>query len=72
MKKKKSIDEIQIKGHKQFRSFNYVVPSDPSSCAFFIVLTLISNNSRLIIKNVNVIASNPNITAKFLEKVMNF
>ena len=25
-----------------------------------------------IIKNVNVIASNPNITAKFLEKVMNF
>ena len=54
VKKKKSIDEIQIKGQKQFRSFNYVVPSDPSSCAFFIVLTLLSKNSRLRLKNVNI------------------
>ena len=54
VKKKKSIDEIQIKGQKQFRSFNYVVPSDPSSCAFFIVLTLLSKNSELKLINVNI------------------
>ena len=47
-------DEIKIKGLKAFKSFNYKVPSDPSSCAFFIVLTLLAKNCKLIIKNVNV------------------
>ena len=54
VKKKKLCDEIKIKGQKNFNSFKYKVPSDPSSCAFFIVLTLLSKNCELKIKNVNV------------------
>ena len=54
VKKNKYNDEIKVKGQKVFSSFNYKVPSDPSSCAFFIVLTLLSKNCELKIKNVNV------------------
>ena len=52
--KNKTNDEIKVKGQKQFNSFKYKVPSDPSSCAFFIVLTILSKNCELKIKNVNV------------------
>ncbi len=52
--KSKNIDHIKIRGHKEFKSFKYKVPSDPSSCAFFIVLTLLSKNCELEIKDVNV------------------
>ena len=31
-----------------------MIPSDISSSAFFIVLTILSENSKLIIKNVNI------------------
>ena len=48
------IDIITIEGLKQFRAFNYRVPGDISSASFFIVLTLLSKKSQLIIKNVNV------------------
>ena len=54
VKKNKDNDEIKVKGGKSFKSFNYKVPSDPSSCAFFVVLTLLSKNCKLIIKNVNI------------------
>ena len=54
IKKKKLTDEIVIKGQKSFKAFKYKIPSDPSSCAFFIVLTLLSKNSELKIKNVNI------------------
>ena len=54
VKKNKYNDEIKVKGQKVFNSFRYKVPSDPSSCAFFIVLTLLSKNCELTIKNVNV------------------
>ena len=54
VKKNKNNDEIKVEGQKVFNSFKYEVPSDPSSCAFFIVLTLLSNNCELKIKNVNV------------------
>ncbi len=54
IKRNKVSDEIKVKGQKLFRSFKYKVPSDPSSCAFFIVLTLLSKNCELKIKNVNV------------------
>ena len=54
VKKNKYGDKIEIKGQKTFNSFKYKVPSDPSSCAFFIVLTLLSKNCSLKIKNVNV------------------
>ena len=54
VKKKKYVDEIKIEGLKSFQSFKYEVPSDPSSCAFFIVLTLLSQNCELKLKNVNI------------------
>ncbi len=54
IKKNKNSDEIKVKGQKAFNAFKYKVPSDPSSCAFFIVLTLLSKNCELKMKNVNV------------------
>ncbi len=52
--KKKKYDKIEISGEHQFKSFDYEIPGDVSSSAFFIVLTLLSKNSKLKIKNVNV------------------
>ena len=54
IKKNKNHDLIEVKGLKQFRSFEYVVPGDISSASFFIVLTLLSQKSSLILKNINV------------------
>ena len=54
IKKKNKFDIIKIKGGKQYKGFNYKIPGDISSASFFIVLTLLSNNSKLVIKNVNV------------------
>ena len=54
VKKNKYSDKIKIRGQKVFKSFHYKVPSDPSSCAFFIVLTLLSKNCELKIKDVNI------------------
>ena len=54
IKKKKKFDFIEVEGNQNFKSFNYNIPSDISSAAFFIILTLLSKKSRLIIKNVNV------------------
>ena len=50
----KNFDEIKVKRVKKINPFNYNIPSDISSSAFFIVLTVLSNNSELIIKNVNI------------------
>ena len=44
----------KIKGKQNFKSFNYNIPSDISSSAFFIVLTLLSDDSKLIIEKVGV------------------
>ena len=52
--KKRKIDIIRIKGGKKINSFNYKIPSDISSSAFFIVLTILSTKSKLKIKNVNI------------------
>ena len=52
--KKKNYDLIKIKGKKKIPALNYKIPSDISSCAFFIVLTILSKNSKLIIRNVNI------------------
>ena len=54
IKSKKNYDEINIKKVKKIGSLNYKIPSDISSGAFFIILTALSNNSELIIKNVNI------------------
>ena len=68
IKKTKKFDFIEIKGGKEIRSFNYKIPSDISSSAFFIVLTALSNDSRLLIKDVNI---NPSRTGviKILKKM---
>ena len=52
--KKKSFDIIKISGQSKIRPFNYKIPSDISSSAFFIALTALSNNSKLLIENVNI------------------
>ena len=52
--RKKKYDIIEISGENQIKSFNYEIPGDISSSAFFITLTLLSKNSKLKIKNVNV------------------
>ena len=54
IKKNKSFDLIKIEGKKKINSFDYKIPSDISSGAFFIILTALANKSRLIIKNVNI------------------
>ena len=51
---KKNYDFIKIKGKKEITPFNYNIPSDISYSAFFIVLTALSNNSKLKIKNINI------------------
>ena len=53
VKKVKEGNLIYLKGQKNLSSFNYSVPSDPSSAAFFITLTLLTKKSKLLIKNVN-------------------
>ena len=52
--KKRKLDVINLEGQKDFKSFDYKIPGDISSAAFFIVLTLLSKNSKLKIKSVNV------------------
>ena len=54
VKNKKKYDEIVINKVKRINPLNYNIPSDISSSAFFIVLTALSQNSKLIIKNVNI------------------
>tara|TARA_B100000886_G_scaffold277904_2_gene201908 strand:+ start:226 stop:1548 length:1323 start_codon:yes stop_codon:yes gene_type:complete len=55
--KKKDYDLIKIKKAKKINSFNYRIPSDMSSASFFIVLTCLTENSSLTIKNVNINSS---------------
>ena len=54
LRSKKNYDLIEVKGLSQFKSFNYNIPGDISSSAFFIVLTLLSQNSQITIKRVNI------------------
>ena len=51
----RKFDLIKIRGkNRKINPLNYKIPSDISSSAFFIVLTILTNNSKLLIKNVNV------------------
>ena len=54
VKKKKNFDIIKVNKVKQINPINYIIPSDISSGAFFIALTVLSKKSQIIIKNVNV------------------
>ena len=65
IKKKKNYDEIKIKKVKKIKPLNYNIPSDISSSAFFIALTVLSQKSQLIIKNVNINPSRTGAIAIF-------
>ncbi len=54
IKKNNNFDEIKVRKIKKINTINYDIPSDISSSAFFIVLTALSSNSELVIKNVNI------------------
>ena len=66
--KTKKYDFIDIKKPKKIKAFNYKMPGDISSAAFFMVLTTLANNSKLLIRNVNI---NPSRTGviKVLKKM---
>jgi len=68
IKKSKKYDFINIQKPKKIEPFNYQIPGDISSSAFFIVLTALADNSKLLIKNVNI---NPSRTGviKILRKM---
>ena len=54
IKKTIKYDFIKIKQPKKIPAFNYQIPGDISSSAFFMVLTTLTNDSKLLIKNVNI------------------
>ena len=64
----KYYDFIDVQKPKKIEAFNYQIPGDISSSAFFIVLTTLTSNSKLLIKSVNI---NPSRTGviKILKKM---
>ena len=54
VKKEGVFDLIEINKVNKIKPINYNIPSDISSSAFFIVLTILSKKSQLIIKNINI------------------
>ena len=54
IKKTKKYDFIDVKQPKKIKAFNYKIPGDISSSAFFMVLTILAKNSKLLIKDVNI------------------
>ena len=54
IRKNKNFDIIEIRKVREIKPINYKIPSDISSGAFFIALTVLSKKSKLIIKNINV------------------
>ncbi len=66
--KKKSYDIIKIRNARKIKGLNYRIPSDISSSAFFIALTALNVNSKLIVKNVNINQSRIGIV-KILKKM---
>ena len=68
IKKGKKFDMIKLKGIKRINSLDYRIPGDISSCAFFLVLTILSDNSELLIRDVNINSSRTGII-KILKKM---
>ena len=54
IKTNKKYDYIKINEVKKVSRLNYEIPSDISSSAFFIVLTALTKNSSLLIRDVNI------------------
>ena len=68
VKRGNNYDQIKINKVTYIKPLNYNIPSDISSSAFFIVLTALSKNSKLVIKNVNINSSRIGII-KILKKM---
>ena len=64
-KKTRKFDFIQVNKLKNIKPINYKIPSDISSAAFFLVLTVLSDNSQIKIKNVNINSSRTGILKIF-------
>ncbi len=54
IRKTKKYDFIDIKRPKKIKAFNYQIPGDISSSAFFMVLTILAHRSKLLIKDINI------------------
>ena len=54
IKRKRDFDFIKVSNVKKLNPIDYKIPSDISSSAFFMVLTALTKNSKLLIKNVNI------------------
>ena len=54
IKKSKKFDFIDIKKPREINAFNYQIPGDISSSAFFMVMTTLAKDSKLLIENVNI------------------
>ena len=50
----KNYDLIKVNKVNEINKINYKIPSDISSAAFFIVLTILGDNSKITVKNVNI------------------
>ncbi len=72
IKNKKKYDLIKIKKVKNINPLNYNIPGDISSSAFFIVLTILSKNSELTIKNININPSRMGIIIILKKMGVNF
>ncbi len=57
VKSGKNYDEIKVREMKKIKPFNYRIPSDISSSAFFIGLAVLSYGSKLLVKDVNINSS---------------
>ena len=68
IKRTQKYDFIDIKKPQKIKAFNYRIPADISSSAFFIVLTTLADNSKLLIKDVNINPSRTGII-KILKKM---
>ena len=53
LKKYKNYEIIKVEGKKNYKGFDYKIPGDISSAAFFIALTILAKKSSLKMKNVN-------------------
>ena len=54
IKKNSNHDLITLSKPKILKKFDFNIPGDISSASFFIVLTLLSKNSKITLKNINI------------------
>ncbi len=65
---KNNFDYIELNPVNEIKKLNYDIPSDISSAAFFIILTALTKNSKLLIRNININPSRVGVI-KILKKM---